>query len=114
MDKHRGVREGDVNRVGMRISNKRLRETTARNILATKVVENVPSTIFASHEYFDPELTKKDYKPKTLAAFPAGKDFNKNIRSDVLSYSPRSSKIFIQPMKPEEKQGPKWYLSAKP
>ena len=36
-------------------------------------------------------------------------DFNRNIKNDVLGKSPTSKKVFIQPLSPLEKVGPKWY-----
>jgi len=43
--------EEEPKKVGFRLSNKRLRDTVERQIFATKYVENIPSTIFASGEF---------------------------------------------------------------
>jgi hypothetical protein len=39
------------------------------------------------------------------------RDFNTNIRNDTLSYSPKSTKVPIQPLQANEKSGPKWYAA---
>jgi len=48
------MREDEVKKAGIRMTDKRLKETVTRQILTTKVVENVPSTIFANEDYIDP------------------------------------------------------------
>ena len=78
--------------------------------MTTKHVENIPSTIFDKEEFIDPLKTFKPLKSKDFSKFTGGNiDFNTNIRNDVLSKSPKSKKVFIQPLKPEEKMGPKFY-----
>jgi len=57
-------------------------------------------------------LSRKDYKPKDLSRFTLEKDFDRNIRNDTLSYSPKSPKVKIEALKPHEKVGPKWYAAA--
>lgn len=44
-------------KIGLRLSNSRLKEIAERQIMATKTVENIPSTIFANDPYIDPLKT---------------------------------------------------------
>ena len=77
--------------------------------MATKTVEDMPSTMFANAAYVDPHKTLTKLKEKDLTKMPSGRDFNSNIKNNVLSTSPKSKKVFIQPLRGEEKSGPKWY-----
>jgi len=64
--------------------------------LASKHVENIPSTIFANAPYIDPLkiLTKMKEKDPTMMT-GGSRDFNTNIKNDILSGSPKSRKVFI-------------------
>ena len=59
--------------------------------MATKHVDKLPPSMFTYSEYIDPLKRNKPLKEKT----PDMVDFNANIRNDVLSYSPKSKKVFI-------------------
>jgi len=85
----------DPKKLGLRLSNSRLKEIAARQIMVTKTVECPPSTIFANDPFVDPLKREKKLKEKDLTRTPSGKDFNTNIRNDTLSYSPKSTKVFI-------------------
>ena len=101
--------EDPPKKVGFRLSNTRLRDITTRSILASKHIENIPSTIFANAAYIDPLKIIPKMKEKDPTMMTGGtSDFNTNIKNDVLSFSPKSRKVFIKPLSPVEKQGPKW------
>lgn len=62
--------------------------------------------MFANDSYVDPIKRTK----KLHSDLPEGQiDFNTNIRNDILSYDPKSTKLFIQPVPEHEKVEPKWY-----
>lgn len=108
-EKHRGMLDGDPKKVGLRLSQKRIKEQVARQVLITKKVEHIPSTIFADVEFKDPMIksTLKDKDPtKSIGGHI---DFNTNIKNDVLSKSPTSKKVFIQPLASYERSGSQWY-----
>ena len=109
LDKKEGILRDEPKKLGLRLSNSRLKEIAARQIMITKTVECPPSTMFADEAFVDPLKRQPALKTKDPALMTGGRDFNTNIRNDVLSYSPKSTKVFIQPMAPEEKQGPKWH-----
>src|SRR5262249_21228362 len=46
-DKHNNMLEEEPKKIGLRLSQKRIREQTARQIFVSKNVGNMPSTIFA-------------------------------------------------------------------
>jgi len=86
---------------GLRLKNSRLKSMAERNILTTKKIENIPSTIFVGNDWEDETKMKntQTFKEKNLETFTAGKDFNANIRNDTLSFKQTSNKVFIQPIK---------------
>lgn len=107
--------EEEPKKVGFRLSNKRLRDTVERQIFATKYVENIPSTIFASGEFKPQNNILGSLKQKDPSMMTGGSvDFNTNIRTDVLAKSPLSDKRFIQPVPENERAGPKWHSSSTP
>ena len=77
--------------------------------MVTKHIENIPSTIFDKAKYIDPLKTLPKLKEKDPTMMTGGsRDFNTNIRNNVISGSPKSKKVFIQPLSAQEKTGAKW------
>lgn len=109
VDKNRTMLEDPVKKFGLRLSQSKFKHLAERQILATKTLESVPPSMFTYLEFVDPLKTTKKLKEKDVTKMPDGKDFNTNIKNDVLSRSPLSKKRFIQPVNPVEKDGPKWY-----
>ncbi len=83
-----------------------MRHLAARQILATKTVESAPPSMNTYLEFVDPLKTVKKLKDKDVTRMPDGKDFNTNIKME--SKSPLSRKVFIAPVPPEAKTGPRW------
>ena len=113
MDKHKTMLEEEPKKIGFRLSSKRLRETVARQIFTTKHVEHIPSTIFANETYKAPHTILPTIKEKDHTKMTGGyTNFDTNIKNNVLSKSPTSKKVFIQPISTNEMNGPKWYPSS--
>ena len=96
--KHKGMRDDPVQKVGYRLSNKKFKYLAERNILATKDIDHLPSTIFMGDNYEDPKEWTADLKKKDLARSVGRTDFNTNIRNDTLSKTNLSRKVFVNPV----------------
>ena len=94
-EKHRGLLEDQPKKIGLRLSNSTLKRVAERQIMATKNVEHIPSTIFADDRFIDPTKVHRNLKEKDLTKSMSNKDFNTNIKNDVLSSSPNSKKVFV-------------------
>lgn len=46
--------EDEPKKIGLRLSNSTLKRVAERQIMTTKFVEHIPSTIFADDKYIDP------------------------------------------------------------
>ena len=101
--------EEEPKKIGLRIGHTKFRHLAERQIMATKTVESVPPSMFTYLEYVDPLKSQQKLKAKDVTRMPEGKDFNTNIKNDVLSHSPLSRKVTIQTVGGGEKAGPKWY-----
>jgi hypothetical protein len=110
IDKHKIMLKDQPKKIGYRLAGSRLKSMAERNILATKKVENMPSTIFVGNDWEAQNKMKSTstLKVKNLNTFTSGKDFDTNIRNDTLSFKQTSTKVFIQPVGANEKQGGKW------
>jgi len=105
-DKNHTMLEEEPKKLGLRISQAKMRHLAARQILATKTVESMPPSMNTYLEYVDPLKTVKKLKDKDVTRMPEGKDFNTHIRME--SKSPLSRKVFIAPVPAEHKTGPQW------
>jgi hypothetical protein len=101
LDKYKNIREGDVNKVGLRHNKKRISAMVERQILVTKAVEMPPVSMLKEEQYL-----MKDYRPpykvfdKTKSI--TEKEFDTNIHPKMRETDPRSRKVFISPLKGEE------------
>lgn len=51
LDRQRDIREDPVKKLGLRLNQKKLRELTARNIMATKDVPEMPVSVLSKEVY---------------------------------------------------------------
>ena len=116
IDKHASMRQDPINKVGLRLGQKKLKELTARNILATKGLSDVPISSFSQEQYIMNEGVVKPMKAKLdstktpinrLLGSQETKDFVRytkpNVSDKTVKWSPK-----IEPIKADEKVGVKW------
>ena len=107
LDRFKNIREGEVNKIGLRHNKRRISAMVERQIMTTQAVNMPPVSMMKEEKYF-----YKDHRPpykvfdKTQSM--AGKDLDTNIHPKMRENDPRSRKVFIEPMKPTETQGAKW------
>lgn len=107
LDKYKNIREGDVNKVGLRHNKRRISAMVERQIMVTKAVDMPPVSMLKEEDYL-----VKDYRPpykvfdKTKSIVE--KDLDTNIHPKMRETDPRSRKVFIEPLKQTEKVGDKW------
>ena len=107
LDKYKNIREGDVNKVGLRHNKRRISAMVERQIMVSKAVDMPPVSMLKEEDY-----KPKDYRPpfkifdktKTMAE----KDLDTNIHPKMRENDPRSRKVFISKLSAEETRGPKW------
>jgi len=79
----------------------------ARQVFATSSVSDAPVSMLKEEEY-----KLKDYRPPFKTFDPtktiSNKNMDTNIHPNYRQTQKLSNKVFIQPVKPEEKVGPKW------
>ena len=110
------MRQDPINKVGLRLGQKKLKELTARNILATKGLSDVPISSFSQEQYIMNEGVVKPMKAKLdstktpinrLLGSQETKDFVRytkpNVSDKTVKWSPK-----IEPIKADEKVGVKW------
>ena len=51
--------EEEPKKIGLRLSNSRLKEIAARQIMTTKHVEHIPATMYANDAFIDPHKRNK-------------------------------------------------------
>lgn len=101
LDKNRNIREDPVKKLGLRLGAKKLRELTARNILASKDVETMPASMLAKEAFVMAEREHQPLKARLdLSKTPAAtdmrqidqqpRDFVRYTRSQVTEKSPTS------------------------
>ena len=94
LDKYKNVREGDVNKIGLRHNKRRISAMVDRQIFITKNVEDPPVSMLKEEEY-----KRAGYRPpykvfdKTKSF--VGKDMDTNIHPKMREKEPRSRKVFI-------------------
>ena len=103
-DKIRGLLEDPPNKIGIRGPVSRLKAMAAKNIVPCPY-----TSVFMNEKYHDPVDPLSDMKIKDETKMRTKNGFDTNIRNDTLSYSKVSKKVFIQPLQPNEKVGPKWW-----
>ena len=117
IDKFKSIRKDPIQKIGLRLSVKKMRELAARQILATKGVPEIPVSSFSQEEYVMNENVTKPLKTKinpnmTPIIVKTGvreeKDFTRYTRNNVGNKAPTSTKVFIQPVSSMDKIGPKW------
>ena len=104
-DKKKGLLEDPPKKIGIRGPASRLKVMAAKNIVAFPY-----TSIFMNEKYKDPVDPLGDMKIKDETLMRTKNGFDTNIRNDTLSYSKTSKKLFIKPLQPIEKVGPKWGL----
>lgn len=104
-----------MEKVGLRLSVKKMKELTARQILAHKVAPQAPvSSLSLQEAYIMNEGKIKALKTKIdLGQTPILKGTQAHETKDFERYrqvisSPTSKKVFISPLGAQEKVGPKW------
>jgi len=107
LDRFQNIREGDVNKVGLRPHKRRIAQMAARQILATSTLESAPVSMLKEEEYF-----YRNHRPpfkvfdKTLSI--AAKDMDTNIHPKMREKSATSRKVFISPLTAGERSGALW------
>ena len=121
VDKHKGLREAQIKKIGLRLGQKKLQHLQNRQIAATKGAPLPPVSALSKEQYVD----DTSYKP-TIGLLPnfertpgpkdgssPQRDFLRHSRHGVTMQRAVSNKVFIQPLKDIERVGPKWSLSKK-
>jgi hypothetical protein len=107
-ERKQNMRQGDVEKVGIRISKKKVKEANSKNLFSCKSVESLPPSLFMSEQFKEFKETHGGFKEKDATKMVHDKDFNINIRNNTLSKSIVSKKVFVTPLNVAEKSGPKW------
>lgn len=101
LDKYSNIREGDVNKVGLRHNKRRISAMVERQLLVTKTVEMPPVSMMKEEQYFYADY-RPPYKVFDMTKSITDKDLNTNIHPKMRENDPRSRKVFISPLKPTE------------
>ena len=109
--------EENAVKIGLRLGQKRLRELTGRQIIATKEMTQPPVSVFSQEKFkmnegvVDPLKTQIDVT-KTPYDRTRGRniseDFTRYSKRNVTDKAPTSRKVFIQPLSDKDKSGPKF------
>ena len=117
MDKNNSLLQDPAAKIGLRLGQKRLRELTARQIVATKEMTQPPVSVFSKERFITNEGVVKPMKVKIDATqTPYNRSLGQNETADFVRYSkrnvmtksPTSNKVFIKPLADTEKTGPKF------
>jgi hypothetical protein len=103
LDKTRGILEDKPKKIGIRGPRNRLRTMAAKNIVSCPY-----TSVFMSEKYKDPKYRLADLKTDDTTKMVSMKNFDTNIKNDTLSHSRVSAKRFIEPLRQNERVGPKW------
>ena len=112
MDKYKSMLTDPVQKIGLRLSQKRIRDMTARQILTTKTTEQPPVSVFSQETYIMNEGVVKPLKTnldttKTphnrLLGHQETKDFSRYSKFEMLNKGMK-----INPVGEGDKTGPKW------
>ena len=117
INKNKGILEGEVSKVGLRLGQRRMRELTGRQILASKVLANPPVSVFSKESFkqneyaLQPMKTQLDTTKTPLNRslnMPEQRDFVRYSRQNIVYGSPTSAKRQVSPLKDSERIGPKF------
>ena len=117
MGKNKSLMEDPAQKIGMRLGNRRLRELNTRQIVATKEMTQPPVSVFSQEMFKMNEGVMPPLKVKADATMtPLNRtmgsretqDFLRYSKRNVMVKSPTSNKVFIEPLKPHERAGPKF------
>lgn len=108
VDKHQGILKGKPMRAGLRLNNSQLKNAGKRAIHATKFVDDLPSTVFMGDEYLDNRDPFKDNKKHDPSQSIVKRDFDIRSKGPLLAYDPKSTKVFIDPLKDKDRKGWRW------
>ena len=112
MDKYKSMLTDPVQKIGLRLSQKRIRDMTARQILTTKTTEQPPVSVFSQETYIMNEGVVKPLKTKLdntktphnrLLGHQETKDFQRYSKFEMLNKGMK-----INPVGEGDKTGPKW------
>jgi hypothetical protein len=103
MDKRRGLLEDPPKKLGITGGSKRFKTLAAKNIVSCPY-----TSIFKEEKFSDPKDPLSNLKNKDETRMMTKFGFDTNIKNNSLSYAKVSKKVFIEPLKPHEKVGPKW------
>jgi hypothetical protein len=84
-----------------------LKNTVARNILASSSIPDCPPSIFTNEQFHEEKEIIKEMKNKEHSRRIGSIDFNTNLKADLYK-TPLSKKVMIHPLKIEDKSGAKW------
>ena len=118
MQKKNSMLQEPAVKIGLRLGQKRLRELTGRQVMATKELTNPPTAQFALEKFvYNESVNAVKMKEKIdLSMTPFNKktgmhevtDFARYSRRDVSNSAATSKKVHIQPLTEREKTGPKF------
>lgn len=121
MDKKNSLLQEQAVKIGLRLGQKRLRELTARQVIASKDLTNPPVAMFSQEKYIMNEGVMKPMKAKfdanqtpmvrSLGAQETS-DFTRYARRDISNKGASSKKVSIQPLTERERRGPKFGSQA--
>lgn len=104
MNKNKSLLEDKAAKIGLRLGQKRLRELTGRQIVATKEMTQPPVSVFSKEKFIMNEGVVKPMKVKIDETMtPFNRSLGKNEATDFLRYSkrnvmtksPTSNKVFV-------------------
>ena len=115
MAKYKSIREGQVNKIGYRLSAARANTMNTRQIYLNKLPVIPPvSMLGLNEEYKMNEQTPARMKLMDITKHPVTKsgdtvgDFIRYAKRDVLYGKQPTAKTYIKPLTAGESMGPKW------
>mmetsp|Transcript_39149 Transcript_39149/g.51211 ORF Transcript_39149/g.51211 Transcript_39149/m.51211 type:complete len:197 (+) Transcript_39149:2776-3366(+) len=120
MSKKNSILQEPAIKIGLRLGQKRLRELTARQVVASKELTNPPVSVFSTEKYImnggvpppmkvTVDFTKTPFN-RSLGLNEAT-DFVRYSKRDVSNRAPTSKKVMPEPLSEREKSGPKYYMA---
>lgn len=122
MSKKNSMLQDQAAKIGLRLGQKRLRELTARQVMASKELTNPPVSVFSTEQFkMNGGVPEPMKATMNLDMTPYRHNTNVHETQDFLRYSkrdimnkavPTSKKVHIEPLSANEKSGPKYYSAV--
>ena len=122
MSKKNSMLQDQAAKIGLRLGQKRLRELTARQVMASKELTNPPVSVFSTEQFkMNGGVPEPMKATMNLDMTPYRHNSNVHETQDFLRYSkrdimnkavPTSKKVHIQPLSANERNGPKYYSAV--